>query len=272
MGGDEFTVLLPGLAGQQDAVRVVERLAKQLHRPFNLEGRQVVVNASIGIAESVDGQGSADDLLRNADIAMYEAKKRGKGQYQIFAPEMEALAWTRLELEADLRTALERREFHLHYQPILDLDSGAVIEMEALLRWDHPRRGLLHPAEFIPLAEATGLIVPLGDWVLAEACREAVAWHARRDRHPPVMVSVNLSPYQLLKSQLVETVAQTLDQTGLDPARLNLEITESSMIQNPKRPSGRWRRSRTWACAWPSTTSAQASRASAPSSTSRSTA
>jgi len=232
MGGDEFTVLLADLTGLQDAIRVAERVGSELGAPFEVAGHQVIVHASIGIAESLPGQTTAEELLRNADVAMYEAKKQGKGQYQIFTPGMDSVAWKRLELEAELHVALEHGQFELYYQPILDLESGAVSELEALVRWDHPSRGLLPPADFIPLAEQTGLIVPLGAWVLDEACRQLAAWQPRDQHQAPLGLSVNLSARQLRERHLPERVAQALASSGLDPRRLTLEVTETSMIDD----------------------------------------
>jgi diguanylate cyclase (GGDEF)-like protein len=232
MGGDEFTVLLADLTSQQDAVRVAERVGAELAAPFEVAGHQVVVRASIGIAHSVPGATSDEELLRNADIAMYEAKKQGKGQYQVFTPGMDQAAWRRLELEAELRVALEQQQFELYYQPILDLDSGAVSDLEALVRWDHPTRGLLPPADFIPLAEETGLIVPLGHWVLEEACRQLAAWDAGDLTHLSLGLSVNLSARQFHEPGLPSRVAQALASSGLEPRRLTLEITETSMVDD----------------------------------------
>jgi diguanylate cyclase (GGDEF)-like protein len=231
MGGDEFTVLLTDLTGLRDATGAAERIGTELGAPFEVAGRQVVVHASIGIAESLPGVTTAEELLRNADIAMYEAKKLGKGQYQVFTPGMDALAWRRLELEAELRAALEQDQFELYYQPILDLDSGAVSGLEALVRWDHPTRGLLPPADFIPLAEQTGLIVELGEWVLNQACRQMAAWERARWRGAPGL-SVNLSARQLRDSQLPQRVARALARSTLEPHRLTLEVTETSMIDD----------------------------------------
>jgi diguanylate cyclase (GGDEF)-like protein len=233
MGGDEFTVLLADIASPHEVIGIAERLREQLRAPFALDGHRVVVNASIGITDSTTGGTSADELLRSADLAMYEAKRQGKGRHAVFAPAMDQRAQERLELEADLRAALEHEEFQLHYQPILDLDTGAIIQLEALVRWQHPRRGLLPPAQFIPLAEQIGLIVPLGAWILAQACRQAAAWQHRHHRQPPVAVSVNLSARELHQPDLAARIAQTLAETGLDPERLHLEITESSMVDNP---------------------------------------
>jgi len=233
MGGDEFTVLLTDIDDLPHAVEVADRVGQQLRVPFRLAGREVVVHASIGVAESVPGATSAEELLRNADIAMYEAKKQGKGQHQVFLPGMDLAAWKRLELEAELRAALEDGQFELYYQPILDLDSGAVSELEALVRWDHPTRGLLPPAEFIPVAEETGLIVPLGRLVLDQACRQLAAWSPDQHGEPPLGVSVNLSARQLRDPDLPGQVASVLASSGLDPARLTLEITETTMVHDP---------------------------------------
>jgi diguanylate cyclase (GGDEF)-like protein len=233
MGGDEFTVLLADVDGLQGAIRVAERVGAELGVPFEVAGHQVVVRASIGVAQSVPGATSVEELLRNADIAMYEAKKQGKGQYQVFSPGMDEAAWKRLELEAELRVALEQQQFEVYYQPILDLDSGAVSELEALVRWDHPTRGLLPPAEFIPLAEQTGLIVPLGQWVLGQACQQLAAWEAGDQHHLSLGLSVNLSARQLREPALPSQVAEALARSGLDPRRLTLEITETSMIDDP---------------------------------------
>jgi diguanylate cyclase (GGDEF)-like protein len=233
MGGDEFTVLLADVTRPEDAIRVADRLARKLKAPFRLGSHEVVVNASVGIASRLNGQDTAEDLLRRADVAMYDAKKRGKGQYRLFDPEMDTYASERLRLESDLRAAVRRDEFRLFFQPIVDLNSGAITELEALVRWDHSRKGLIAPGGFIRLAEETGLIVPLGLWTLTEACRQAAAWRAAGRRQPAPAVSANLSARQLLQPDLVETVAQTLRETGLDPDHLRLEITETSMIQDP---------------------------------------
>ncbi|HEX6755771.1 MAG TPA: EAL domain-containing protein [Mycobacteriales bacterium] len=227
-GGDEFTVLLTDVTSPQDAIRAAERVAVQLAAPFQVAGHQVPVRASIGIAQSIPGHTSVDLLLHNADIAMYEAKKQGKAQYQVFTADMDQ-ARRRLELTAELRVALEQHQFELYYQPILDLDTGVVTHLEALVRWEHPSRGLIPPAEFIPLAEQTGLIIPLGAWVLDQACRQLAGWETD-DRQPPLGLTVNLSGRQLRHPQLLELVTQALASSGLDPHRLTLETTETSML------------------------------------------
>jgi EAL domain-containing protein (putative c-di-GMP-specific phosphodiesterase class I) len=189
-------------------------------------GRAVSVTASIGIAT---GTSRADDVLRNADVAMYRAKAGGKGRYEVFEPQMHVDLLERLEIEQDLSRALERDEFILHYQPVVELDSGEIVAVEALVRWQHPERGLVPPMSFIPLAEETGLIVPLGRWVLNEACRQAVRW---REGHGPVTITVNLSGVQLEQPGLVDEVAAALRDSGLEPERLVLEITETVLMHD----------------------------------------
>lgn len=225
LGGDEFAVLLQGLHAAEDAVQVAERLLGSFRRPFHLAGRELYVHASIGVAVRSTHTVQADQLLRDADLAMYMAKGSGKGRYAVFEPAMHAALLRRLELKADLQQALAREEFTLRYQPTVALDTGEIVGAEALLRWAHPRRGLVPPAEFIPLAEETGLIVPLGRWVLQQACRQAAAWPAA------LTVSVNLSARQLKHESLVDDVAAALHDSGLAPQRLILEITESDLIE-----------------------------------------
>jgi EAL domain-containing protein (putative c-di-GMP-specific phosphodiesterase class I) len=202
----------------------------------------VYVRTSIGIAISDgegDGHANAEELLRNADVAMYLAKEAGKGRYQLFEPEMHDVALRRLELKADLQRALEREEFVLHYQPVIELESGKVSGVEALIRWNHPRRGIVPPLEFIPLAEETGLIVPIGRWVLGEAARYAVRLQRRYPTDPPLHMAVNLSARQVTRPEIVDEVRAILDETGLDPASLTLEITESVMMQDMELAIGR---------------------------------
>jgi diguanylate cyclase (GGDEF)-like protein/PAS domain S-box-containing protein len=231
LGGDEFTILLDGadLAG---AVRVAERILEWLSAPISLDARDVVVGASIGIAPKTSPEDRPDDLLRNADMAMYTAKHGGKDRYAIFDAAMQTRAWKRLELESDLRRAVERGEFRVHYQPIVRLATGEVVEVEALVRWEHPERGLVAPADFIPVAEETGLILPIGWWVLREACQQACAWHVTFSDSPALVVSVNLSPRMFQHPTMVEDLAGILQETGLEPGCLKLEITEGIMMQN----------------------------------------
>jgi len=243
LGGDEFAILLAGLAQEQDAVVVVERITAAMRPPVALRGREVLISASIGVAHVEAGQG-VDEVLRNADLAMYRAKGAAKGGHEVFEPGMHTAVLERLELEADLRRAVEREELRLLYQPIVELASGRTIGVEALVRWQHPSRGLVSPAAFIPLAEETGIIVPIGRWVLAEACRQGAAWQGAAwptDARPvtseipgiaPLTVSVNLSGQQLHDAALVADVAAALRDSGLPPSSLVLEITESVLMRD----------------------------------------
>ncbi|HEX6614731.1 MAG TPA: EAL domain-containing protein [Gemmatimonadales bacterium] len=226
LGGDEFAVLIEGADGRDG---LSERLAEAMAHPFRLSGNQVQVTASIGVATASGGE-SADDLLRNADVAMYEAKRHGKGRSATYESRMYADIRERIDLEAALRQALERRELVLHYQPIVELRSGAVYGVEALLRWDHPKFGRLLPQHFVPLAEETGLIVQLGAWVLDEACRQLRVWQGA---HPGrrLTVSVNISGRQLHGAGLAEALGRTLAASGVDPSSVVLEITESVLMQ-----------------------------------------
>jgi diguanylate cyclase (GGDEF)-like protein/PAS domain S-box-containing protein len=231
VGGDEFIVVLEAADGGTHAVRIAERIAEALEAPFMLDEHEVFVTVSIGIVLSTKAKEPAEHLLRNADLAMYRAKASGKSGYALFEQSMNAQASSRLQLESDLRRALERDEFRIYYQPIAQLDTGLIDEVEALVRWEHPRRGLVPPLEFIPLAEETGLILPLGLWVLREACQQMKTWETTDEAHMPRTVSVNLSARQFGSARLVEDVAQVLRDTGLEPSRLKLEITESVMMQ-----------------------------------------
>jgi diguanylate cyclase (GGDEF)-like protein/PAS domain S-box-containing protein len=229
LGGDEFAILLENVRSDQDVLVVAERVGKAMRTPFELEGKEVFVGASVGIARASADAGHAaapDELLRNADVAMYVAKRGGKGRHAMYARAMNADAMERLELEADMRHALERGELLLHYQPIVDLADGHVLGVEALLRWDHPRRGLLLPADFVSLAEETGLIVPIGRWVLAEACRQGAEWLQRRTDAAPLTLSVNIAPRQLRDAGIVDDVASALAASGFPAGQLLLELTE----------------------------------------------
>ena len=223
LGGDEFALLLPG-ARIDEATRAVEVLHQRLQRPLVLDGYTLDVGASVGIALFPDHGTDVDTLSRRADVAMYVAKRRGIGS-AVYSQEQDPNTPDRLELLAELRHALEDEEFRVHYQPIVDLTTGKLVEAEALVRWEHPQRGLISPAEFIPLAEEAGLIVQLGRWVLEQACRQARAWHATSPGVGLVM-GVNLSARQFQQPGLAEDVARILRQTGLDPGCLKLEITE----------------------------------------------
>jgi diguanylate cyclase (GGDEF)-like protein len=232
MGGDEFTLYLDDIAQVQDAARVAQRILDILSQPFILGIHEVFITASIGITIfPFDGE-DGETLLKNADTAMYHAKDKGRNHYQFFTPSMNAAVMKRLTLENDLRKALQRQEFVLHYQPQVDLRTGMIIGVEALIRWQHPDKGLIPPLEFIPLAEETGLIVPIGQWVLRTACAQNKAWQAAG--FPPMRVAMNISGRQILDRQLPEIVAQILKDTGLNPQYLEMELTESILMKNEK--------------------------------------
>ncbi len=231
LGGDEFTVLLAGVRNAADARMIAERLVAAVSRPFTLEGREVVVTISVGVVMADARYQRAEDMVRDADTAMYSAKDRGKARCEIFDTSMLAAAEERLLIESDLRQAIERQEFQLHYQPIVTLSDQRLSGFEALVRWQHPGRGLQPPNAFIPIAEETGLIVPIGLWVLREACRQMRAWDAEFPECADLMVNVNLSARQVLHPTLLADVAAVLVETGLAPRRLKLEITESLVLE-----------------------------------------
>ena len=232
LGGDEFVVLLDGLKEPATATRVADRIARDLARPFQLGGQEVYTSASIGVALSSSGYDRPEQLLRDADLAMYRAKTLGRSRTEVFDRAMHTKAMAQLELETDLRRALDRQEFRVHYQPIVDAETGRIEGFEALARWQHPTRGLVLPGEFIPTAEETGLIIPLGIWVLREACRTTKALADRHTMDPPLTVSVNLSPRQFRQADLVDQVRGALEASGLPPASLRLEITESTVMEH----------------------------------------
>jgi diguanylate cyclase (GGDEF)-like protein len=233
IGGDEFGILLDQVVGPEDALRVVSRVFEAMRTPVQLQGREVTVGVSIGIAHARP-EDRVDELIRNADVAMYRAKDAGKGQHAVFEPSMYAAMLERLEIASDLRNAVERGEMRVLYQPIVDLRTGDVTGVEALVRW---RRSAatgvdLDPAAFIPLAEETGLIVPIGRWVLEQACRQARRWQLASDDGAVPTMSVNVSARQLYDPEFALDVATVLGETGLSPERLILEITESVLLRN----------------------------------------
>ncbi len=234
LGGDEFAILLEDLDDLTYVHRVADRTQRELEMPYILNGQEVYTSASIGIALSDTGYERAEDLLRDADTAMYRAKALGKGRRVVFDPTMHARAMGQLRLETDLRRAEERGELLLHYQPIVALARGEISGFEALLRWQHPERGLLYPEDFLSLAQETGLIVGIGRWVLATACRQLKAWQDRFPAPSPLTLSVNLDSKQLAQGDLVQEVEDTLKDTGLDPRTLRLEITEGAIMENPE--------------------------------------
>ena len=229
-GGDEFVVLLDDIKDSGDAIRVAERIQNDLSVPYDLDGFRVIVFISTGIVISNAAYEHPDDIVRDADIAMYRSKGKGLGRYEIFDPSMLDRVMTRLELETDLRKALENQEFVVHYQPILEMKTNQIIGFEALVRWQHPTKGLIPPAEFIPAAEETGLIVPLGYWVLDEACHQLHTWHSQYPADPPLTINVNLSTRQCSQPDLVKKISMILKKNELDPRFLKLELTESLII------------------------------------------
>jgi diguanylate cyclase (GGDEF)-like protein/PAS domain S-box-containing protein len=233
LGGDEFTVLLDELKDPGDAKLAAERLMKVLKTPFVLNGKEIFTSASIGIALNNSAYKNPDDMLRDADTAMYRAKSLGKSRCEVFDADMRASLVARLEVETDLRHALERQEFRNVYQPIVALDSGRIVGVEALLRWQHPTRGLIGPNEFIFIAEETGLIRELGWWNLREACRQLNEWKAQSDNHLDFTMNVNLSAKQFLQPNLVEEIRTLLEELAIFPGTLRLELTESTVMIDP---------------------------------------
>lgn len=238
-GGDEFTLLLEEINGSSEAERVAERVCDALRTPVRVSGRELFPSASVGIA-ILGGEGATPkELLRGADIAMYHAKANGKACYLLFDRSMNDKAIERLELEADLRRGLEQGEFRLYFQPIVDLISGQIREVEALVRWEHPVHGLILPTKFIPIAEESRLIVPLGQWVLYEACRQTRVWRDQYPQEMELVVNVNVSAQQLAHPGLLEYILSILTETGLPSACLKLEVTESIMVADVEAVAGR---------------------------------
>ena len=234
LGGDEFTILLEDITSKDDAIHTASQIAEEFELPFMLGEREVFTTPSIGIALSTStGTDRPEDLLRTADIAMYQAKSKGQA-YSVAADtvRMPGRALTRLELEGDLRRAIERGELRVYYQPVVLLESGRIVGVEALARWEHPERGILQPSEFIPAAEESSLIVPVGQWVLEIACHQAREWHEQYPSDPPLLVSVNLSAQQFQQPNLTSELAKVLRESGLPPSSLILEITENTVMEN----------------------------------------
>ena len=235
-GGDEFAILIEDVYSERDSTRVAERIAAELSRPFIVGGRDHFVTATIGIAIS-DGSDPPEEVIRDADAAMYRAKDRGRGRYEIFDAVMRDKVVGALRMETDLRLAIERQELVLHYQPIVSLKTGQISQFEALVRWNHPERGTIPPGEFISIAEESGLIVPLGAWVLEQACAQAASWHAEHPDVAPIGVSVNLSGRQLADPRLPELVDRALADNGLEPMSLTLEVTETMLLGGGAAPT-----------------------------------
>ncbi len=232
LGGDEFAILADDLEQASDATRVADRLLRELAIPYDIEGNEIYASASVGITTSASPYRSAHDMLRDADNAMYRAKSLGKARYQLFDPEMHTVAMQALELENDLRRALDRGELKVYFQPIVDLSSGDIDGFEALVRWDHPDRGLIQPDAFVPLAEETGLILQIGHLVLEQACKQVAIWQQRYPSDKPLKISVNVSGREFVQQDLEDRIQETLSRTELAQGSLRLEITESMLMSN----------------------------------------
>ncbi|MBS0300389.1 MAG: EAL domain-containing protein, partial [Proteobacteria bacterium] len=229
LGGDEFTVVIPNLSRTEDALILAHRIREAMRRPFHLESRDVVLTASIGIALYPDDGADAETLLKHADTAMYHAKNEGRDNCQFYNIDLTSQAEKRMHLENDLRNALQQNEFYLVYQPQLDVTEESFLSAEALIRWQHPKQGLISPVDFIPLAEENGLIIPIGEWVLRTACTEAARWHQNGQS---LQVAVNLSPLQIKNPDFVRNVLDILHETGFPPDKLVLEITEGALMEH----------------------------------------
>lgn len=230
LGGDEFTVLLTEVADVDKVIQTVSQLLNAFQQPFQLAGREVFITASIGVATGNAEYSQSEHILRDADMAMYRAKKAGNASYQIFDPALHHNALKRLQLEIDLRQAIHQQELRVHYQPILSIATGKIVGLEALVRWLHPQQGLISPATFIPIAEETGLISQIGHWVLRQSCQQLRQWQSKTDL--PLSMSVNLSAHQFAQVDLVAQIDQILAETQLSPYCLKLEITESTLMAN----------------------------------------
>jgi diguanylate cyclase (GGDEF)-like protein/PAS domain S-box-containing protein len=233
-GGDEFVVLLDGVNDITEVTRVADRIQKKLQRPFQVDGTETFASASIGIALSGPPYETADELLRDADTAMHRAKTLGGRRHQVFNERMHTRVVAAMKLHNDLRRAIERRELRVYFQPIVSLDGGEISGLEALVRWKHPSRGIVVPSEFMDLAEETGLVVPIDQWVLTEACREASKWHNRLTCDHSPSVSVNVSAVHFQRPELAREVGEVLYDSGLDPALLHLEITETALMDHAR--------------------------------------
>jgi diguanylate cyclase (GGDEF)-like protein len=239
MGGDEFALLCEDVSGRDEASETAARVVAAMDAPFHVQATDVALTVSVGVAVASGNAIVADLLLRDADVAMYRAKQRGRDRYEVFDEAMRSQAVDRLSVENDLRRAIRQGQLRLVYQPIVHIDTGRIAGFEALVRWQHPERGLLSPADFIPPAEETGLIVPLGQCVLGEACLQAAAWQRRRGPDQPLRMSVNVSAKQLQHPGWAAEVAGTLADTGLEPSYLVLELTESVLMEDPEATSAR---------------------------------
>jgi diguanylate cyclase (GGDEF)-like protein/PAS domain S-box-containing protein len=235
LGGDEFSILIEGIGSGDDAIHVADRIISSVGAPISVgSGKEVFASVSVGICRSCDGFSTGPEMLQAADKAMYRAKKEGKSCYRLFDPVMKEDASKRVDLENELRLAVKRDELFLHYQPIVEVETSKLVGFEALVRWNHERIGFVSPAEFIPIAEETGLVVPIGKLVLREACRQLADWKAQNSGFDGIQVSVNLSSIQLKSMDLIEDVMMTVKESGIEPSDLKIEVTESSIMSNPQ--------------------------------------
>ena len=232
LGGDEFIILLPSIDNLATAITITDKIQREFTAPFTVSKREIFLNFSIGIVLGTAEYDQPENILRNADLAMYQAKALGKGQYQVYNRQMHQRAVERLQLETDLRKAIKNNEFTLHYQPIICLETGHISGFESLVRWQHPQLGMISPGKFIPVAEETGLIIPLGIWVLREACRQIKAWQEKYDSFISLTVNVNVAVQQFSYSRLIEEIDKILAETQLPSSCLKLEITESAIMEN----------------------------------------
>ncbi|HEY4744895.1 MAG TPA: bifunctional diguanylate cyclase/phosphodiesterase, partial [Desulfuromonadaceae bacterium] len=233
LGGDEFVVILPLVTGAEDISKVATKILETLHTPVRFEEHDIYSSASIGISVYPDDGTTVDELLKNADIALYQAKERGRNNFQFFSKDMNVQAQARQLIESSMRQAIARNEFYLVYQPQYDISSRRVVGLEALLRWHHPQKGDIFPRHFIAIAEETGMIIPIGEWVLRTACRQARAWHDAG--HPWLRIAVNISARQFKQDTFVGLVKSILEETGLPPSYLELELTESTIMERADR-------------------------------------
>jgi diguanylate cyclase (GGDEF)-like protein/PAS domain S-box-containing protein len=233
-GGDEFIIILEDIADQDHAIKVLERLQKELQRPFVLDGNEIFASTSFGIVLNTKDYKQPEDIIRDAGTALYHAKMKGRAQFQVFNQNLHEKALHLLQIENDLRKGVENNEFELHYQPIVSVDTAAIIGIEALIRWNHPQRGLVFPDIFISVAEETGLIIPIGKWVLQEACNDLVRWQREIHNDLRLIMSVNISSKQFLRSDIISEIQEILVQSGLPPEQLKLEITETALMEDRK--------------------------------------
>ena len=233
IGGDEFIILQDRISDVTDSIRIAERIKRDLDASFYVDGHEVFTRASIGIAISSPDYKRPEDMIRDADTAMYRAKSSGGGNHQLFDRNMHTKVVALLQLENDLRRAVNQNNFVLHYQPIISLESKKFLGLEALIRWPHEKKGLVMPLEFIYLAEETGLIIPMGEWVLRTACAQLRRWQKEFPMNPPLNISVNVSYKQFVQSEIIELVARVIKETGIEPGSLSLEITENNIMKNP---------------------------------------